>query len=168
MLAVADSFEQEYPDDGLAKLRGDRATKGAVVAALTTHRYAHLATHGFFAPRDLKSAIAGSAAIRGGGPELVSRHDMAELHPELLSGLVLAGANAAPSAGRDNGILTALEVEQLDLGNLDLATLSACETGLGTRPAAKACLACRGRFKSPGRRRSWPRSGRSTTTPAVR
>jgi CHAT domain-containing protein/Tfp pilus assembly protein PilF len=150
MLAVADSFEQEYPDDGLAKLRGDRATKGAVVAALMTHRYVHLATHGFFAPGDLKSAIAGAAANRGGGPGLVSRHDMAGLHPELLSGLVLAGANSPPSAGRDNGILTALEVEQLDLGHLDLATLSACETGLGNTAGGEGVLGLQRAFQVAG------------------
>jgi CHAT domain-containing protein len=45
----------------------------------------------------------------------------------LLSGLVLAGANRTP----DKGILTASVVASLDLRGMDLAVLSACDTGLG-------------------------------------
>ena len=48
--------------------------------------------------------------------------------PLVLSGLVLAGANLPE---RDDGILTAEALADLRLRNLDLAVLSACETGLG-------------------------------------
>ncbi len=52
--------------------------------------------------------------------------------PGLLSGIALAGANVRPTPiGHDDGILTALEVAELDLSNVELAVLSACETGLG-------------------------------------
>jgi CHAT domain-containing protein len=54
----------------------------------------------------------------------------------LHSGLFFAGANrtrsgAAPTAGADNGILTAYEASQLNLQGTELVVLSACETGLG-------------------------------------
>ena len=133
IVSIADSFEQQFPDSKMKKLRGDQPTKAAVGAAqLATHRYLHLATHGFFAPPGLKSTLAGAADERGGGkPGSASRRDIGEYHPGLLSGLVLAGANQPAAAGKDDGILTALEVSQLDLSHVELATLSACETGLG-------------------------------------
>jgi CHAT domain-containing protein len=48
----------------------------------------------------------------------------------VLSGLVLAGANR-PEAGGDRGILTAEGIVGLNLEGLQLAVLSACESGLG-------------------------------------
>src|SRR5262249_54814589 len=49
--------------------------------------------------------------------------------PLVLSGLVFAGANLPQTPGK--GILVADSIIGLDLRHLDLAVLSACETGLG-------------------------------------
>ena len=38
-------------------LTKDKATKQAVIAALPSHRFVHLATHGFFAAESEKSAV---------------------------------------------------------------------------------------------------------------
>lgn len=54
--------------------------------------------------------------------------------PLLLSGLVLAGANRAGRDGtmdREDDILTAEELAMLDLCGVELAVLSACDTGQG-------------------------------------
>jgi CHAT domain-containing protein len=82
--------------------------------------------------------------------DALEQEDTAAADPGLLSGLVLAGANAPPSDGRDDGILTALEVSQLDLGKVDLATLSACETGLGETAGGEGLLGLQRAFQVAG------------------
>ena len=51
--------------------------------------------------------------------------------PEVLSGLVFAGANLEREEGCLDGYLTAADVDWMDLSGVELVTLSACETGLG-------------------------------------
>jgi CHAT domain-containing protein len=55
--------------------------------------------------------------------------------PLVLSGLVLAGANRPDTPGRD--VLTGEALVDLDLGRLELAVPSACETGLGDLAAGE-------------------------------
>jgi CHAT domain-containing protein len=61
----------------------------------------------------------------------------AEIYPGLLSGIVLAGANqrfifsGAEVDPENNGILTAMELVDLQLEDAELVVLSACESGLG-------------------------------------
>jgi tetratricopeptide (TPR) repeat protein len=86
-------------------LLGTDATETAIKQTKSP-KILHIATHGFFQPTPDKS------------------------NPLLNSGLVLAGFQVGKS-GNDDGILTALEVSNLNLTNTKLVTLSACETGLG-------------------------------------
>lgn len=89
-------------------LTGAGATEAAVGARAGDCKWLHVASHGYFAPRPAAGADV----------------------PELRAALVLAGANRAPGP-TDDGLLTALEIAALDLGGVELAVLSACETGLG-------------------------------------
>jgi CHAT domain-containing protein len=150
---LRDSFEERFPGGRVQMLRKTQATEEAVRKQAPKHRYLHLATHGFFAPKELRSAL--SAASRGAEGEagnLFSRKDVAGFHPGLLSGLALAGANRPAEPDKDDGILTALEVESLDLSGVELATLSACETGLGESAGGEGLLGLQRAFQVAGAR----------------
>jgi CHAT domain-containing protein len=121
-------------------LSGGRARKRAVVAALERVRYAHLATHGWFAPEELKKAGDGS------GKDDVPTG----WHPLLLSGLALADANRGPKEGEEDGILTALEVAEMDLLKLELVVLSADEMASGVIAGGEGLLGMQRAFQAAG------------------
>ncbi|MCE9563796.1 MAG: CHAT domain-containing protein [Planctomycetes bacterium] len=112
----------------VAALGAEQATTAAVLDALPKAKHAHFATHGFFADASFRSAFQldpnddkrGLTGERIGG---------AANSPLVMTGLVLAGANRPETSGR--GILTGEGLIDLDLSGLDVAVLSACETGLG-------------------------------------
>lgn len=115
--------------------------------------YLHLATHGYFAPEELKSVLSLSRADDE-SISLFGQQDVSGWHPGLLSGIVLAGANQPPSLDRDDGVLTALEVAELDLSGVELVTLSACETGLGQTAGGEGVLGLQRSFQLAGARTS--------------
>jgi CHAT domain-containing protein len=146
--AVRGSFSRLFKGGTVTDLREEEARKGAVRQALQKSRYAHLATHGFFAPPELRSALAAEGAAGSAG--LFGREGVTGWHPLLLSGLVLAGANKEAKPGEEDGILTALEVSEMDLGRLELAVLSACETGLGQQAGGEGLLGLQRAFAVAG------------------
>ena len=132
------------------------ATEDAFRKQAPNYRYLHLATHGYFAPADLRSALSPAAErgkdARGPQANLFGRKGIAGYHPGPLSGLALAGAGREPKPGEDEGILTALEVASLDLKHVELAVLSACETGLGETAGGEGLLGLQRAFQEAGAR----------------
>jgi CHAT domain-containing protein len=91
----------------------------------------HIATHGFFIPPTANSSVA-----------------------MLRSGLLLAGSNETwngrSNIAGDDGILTAYEISDMDLGNTELLTLSACETALGDIEDNEGVFGLQRAFKMAG------------------
>ena len=111
----------------ITTLTGNDAQE-AKIKVVVSPSILHIATHGFF-EKDLKTND--EAKSIGGNYKKTIENTM------LRSGLLLAGAentikgNYKPSEGTENGILTAYEVQQMNLDSTELVVLSACETGLG-------------------------------------
>jgi CHAT domain-containing protein len=145
MLTVCDTFEQKYPfpDGQVRVLRGAKATEALFREQAPKHRWLHLATHGFFAPPDRGSGIADAAKRQAAGVE-----GSGEFHPGVLSGLVMAGANCPPRAGGDDSILTAIEIAELNLNGVDVAVLSACQTGLGAEAGGEGLIGLQRAFQT--------------------
>lgn len=116
---------------GQAELYTDSAaTEGAVRAAAGSGANTlHLSTHGFYCTPDEASSATWSALQtdgKSGADEALNR-----------TGLFMAGAarslsqSSQPTTPSADGILTAAEIADMQLGGFDLVVLSACETGLG-------------------------------------
>ena len=145
-------FEDAFPDaPAPRRLSKDKATKQAVLAALPSHRFAHLATHGFFAAESETSAVevAQRAELLLGGMRLDA--EAVGRHPGLLSGVVFAGVNL-PERKPEETILTALEAAEQDLGKVELVVLSACETGRGQVADGEGVLGLQRAFQLAGAR----------------
>ena len=79
------------------------------------------------------------------------------MHPGLLSGLALAGANrtgqtVAGGLADNEGVVTAEEIAAQNLDGVELVMLSACETGLGKSSAGEGLLGLQRAFQSAGAR----------------
>jgi CHAT domain-containing protein/Tfp pilus assembly protein PilF len=118
----------------ILRLQAAEASTARLLQELLRARWAHIATHGFFANPSVRSVLTPDPRLFGSiGTERIGA---GLRNPLVLSGLVLAGANLPRSEGElpahdDRGILTAEAIAGLDLAGLELAVLSACETGLG-------------------------------------
>ncbi len=152
-------------DTSIALLRATDATESAVKQIAAGRRILHLATHGFYQRGGITSVWAASAqaalsnadarkstetlGVEAGGPSgEITR--LEGVSPGLLTGIVLAGANRPAAETGEDGILTADEVERLELSQCDLAVLSACETALGQGTPGEGLMSLRRAFLAAG------------------
>lgn len=109
----------------------------------------HFATHGFSFPKTMV-AMQNELLVDDKRTIFQQTED-----PLTRSGLILAGGNEAwvkgkPFPNREDEILTAREVSNLDLRGCVLATLSACETGLGDIKGNEGVFGLQRGFKMAG------------------
>jgi CHAT domain-containing protein len=123
----------------------------------------HVATHGFFFPDPQKvwevfeteeTEAEEEIEFRGNSNVVGVTSFTKNKNPLMRSGLVFAGVHDLWSgvniAKRDDGVLTAMEVSQLNLSNTELAVLSACETGLGEIVGDEGVYGLKRTFKVAG------------------
>jgi tetratricopeptide (TPR) repeat protein/CHAT domain-containing protein len=121
----------------------------------------HIATHGFFFPDPKDVQIATEAAkefgeieFRGGTRTHGLNNFVRNQNPLMRSGLVFAGVNdywnGAKQVTGDDGVLTALEVINVDMRKTQLVVMSACETGLGEIAGSEGVYGLQRAFKMAG------------------
>jgi len=140
---------------GLAASEEDFKTNSSTANIL------HLATHGFFFPdpqsryqdEQKSRSIEKEIAFRGNSSEGRTRF-LINPNPLMRSGLVLANANQVwgvdTLTGKEDGVLTAMEISTLDLQSVRLLVLSACETGLGDIKGSEGVYGLQRAFKLAG------------------
>ncbi|MGB4234659.1 MAG: CHAT domain-containing protein [Methanoregulaceae archaeon] len=121
----------------------------------------HIATHGFFLgdltedPRKPERRDIGAVSDINSSNQIVRMKHIP--NPLLRAGLAFAGVNAwlkdlQPPVEAENGLLTAEEVTGLDLTNIELVVLSACDTGLGEIKSGEGVFGFRRSFIIAGAR----------------
>jgi CHAT domain-containing protein/tetratricopeptide (TPR) repeat protein len=126
--SLHDQFVRSFPRGSATLLQSADATEANFWREAPRHRWLHVATHGFFAPANIKTALATQHRMDANASP---QDGVSIFHRDYLNGLALSGANVGSADDGDDGILTAAELATMDLRNLDLAVLSGCETGLG-------------------------------------
>jgi CHAT domain-containing protein len=156
MEAIDQLYRQKFPGHEPHVLAGLDATEQAFRDKAPKHRWVHLATHGYFIPQPATDRTKPVEDLLG------AKQEMHSSHPGLWSGIALSGANgrletnhspAQATEGkppRDDGKLTALEVEGLDLMDVDLIVLSACQTALGRLTRGEGMLGLQRAFQLAG------------------
>ena len=129
--AEVDEVESLWPrGTDVLRLTGADADESAFKKHAPSRRILHLATHAYYLP--------GRCGLTG------------------RSGLALAGANGHGDTGEtesgEDGILTAEEIASLDLSGVELAVLSACDTGVGQVMDGEGVVGLRGAFNLAGAR----------------
>ncbi|MBC8045766.1 MAG: CHAT domain-containing protein, partial [Fimbriimonadaceae bacterium] len=120
---------------------GENASEDIFKNKASTYDVLHIATHGFFV-NDLPSTV-------------VKNKSASTDYTLYNSGILLAGGNRSWQGetiknNLQDGILTAAEVNNMDLSNCKLVVLSACETGLGTIQNDEGVFGLQRAFKLAG------------------
>jgi CHAT domain-containing protein len=141
---VVETLFKKLPQATVKKLFGNDATEAAIERELSRHRFVHLATHGFFDPPKMVRQFKDD--LSAGGEKIL----LPSIPPGLSSGIVCAGANKPKFEA--SGVLTATQIAELDLRNVELAVLSACQTSLGVLSEGEGVLGLQRAFQMAGAR----------------
>ena len=153
----ADLIDSELQNNGIRStlLKDVKGTEESFISLNQDEtNILHIATHGFYWSQSEFDSLQTRRAISLSqfGLNISLSYEEKAL---TRSGLFLSGANIALS-GKEvssnicDGILTAHEISKLNFNNLDLAVLSACDTGLGDIKSGEGVLGLQRGFKKAG------------------
>jgi len=132
----------QFRDKDTTTLLGAYASEDNFKRCAPGKEVIHLATHGYF--------------IRDECKKISNNSDVFMENPLLQSGLLLAGCNlhgeGADENNLEDGILSSMEVAEMDLRGTELVFLSACESGRGKIRSGEGVQGLRWAFQLAGAR----------------
>jgi len=149
---IARLLRQVRPAIHVRMLHGENATTTELLGVRSPW-IVHIATHGFFLEGSFQSACCPAKRKKEGHLEKTLG---SWRNPFLRAGLAFAGARAwleaQPGSGSQvaPGILTALDIRDIDLHGTCLATVSACDSGLGDVPRGEGIASMGSAFSAAG------------------
>jgi len=150
--AVSRQFDEFVGAESIV-VQGAEASKTSLFDFAHGATYYHIATHGYFAPEIVRSKTDDSP-MRGERLFSTRREKVEGLAPSLLSGLLLAGCGLKTNGNGTRGIVTAEEMQGLDLSSCKLVVLSACESNVGLVRAGRGIMSMQRALSVAGARGS--------------
>jgi len=103
----------------------------------------HIATHGFYYPP--RQSFRANELYSDRNAQMAVKDN-----PLLRTGLLMSNALSVHKDDDNDGILTAFEISKMDLSDVDMVVLSACETGLGDIKGEEGVFGLQRGFKNAG------------------
>ncbi len=158
--AVVAAWRATHPGASAELLCGDAARKDAFLRRVPQASVLHLATHAFYLSAPLSSPPSASSNASASDASFAARAPLAPARlalglgasPSLRSGILFSGALRALRSGDGSGVLLAEEVLGVDLSGVQLAVLSACDTGFGEIQSGEGVFGLRRAFQLAGAR----------------
>jgi CHAT domain-containing protein len=145
-------YEKRFTTRGMFAISSGNATEYSFRQNAPKYRHLHIAAHGMFGAEWARTAL--ERSTYGSWPiderKLLNSKSVEEFHPSLLSAIALAPSSLAAYEATNDGILSAEEIQTLDLRGADLVVLSSCQTALGEQADGDVLLGIQRAFHLAG------------------
>jgi len=147
-IAIANLYQETFNAEPIV-LTGCYASKMSLLKKYDEAEYLHIATHGYFCPEKVITTDDVASSSEAILHSILGKH-VSGLAPTILCGLKMAGCNLTRKSLTDEGIITAEEIQNMNLTTCKLAVLSACETNVGLARIGQGILSLQRALKIAG------------------
>ncbi len=151
--SLKDMYQKRFTSTGLTALTVTSATEFAFRQHAPRNRLLHIAAHGAHATpfqRALERPAFDETLVNE--KELKSSQSLADYHPSLLTAIALAPSSRTSTDPYNDGMLTAEEIQTLDLRAADFVFLFSCEAALGADKLGESMFGMQRAFHVAGAR----------------
>jgi CHAT domain-containing protein len=150
VMAIRERFTRANPQGRVTLLTGNQPTEQTIRDWAPLSSFVHFAAHGYYKPMPAKNETASESTLVLLDDENPPIPDAAQVQPELLSGICLAGNYRYVQPEKDDGRLTALEVKTMNLDSVEMVMLCSCQTALGESIEGEGMFGLQRAFQEAG------------------